>query len=158
MEKEYFVKIPRRIARNFEISPQAKALYMALRSYDPIFPSYHQLCKDTGIKSKTSISKFLKELVFFNLITIIKSGFNRSNTYKIVERPFNGLFNQDLNSSTTNIEPNQVHDLDSNKINIIISNKANEAPSVLMTEDPLAKHLNTEETSEAISKILKEMH
>jgi hypothetical protein len=158
MEKEPFVKIPRRIARNIEISPQAKALYMALRSYDPIFPSYKQLCKDTGLKSKTSISKFLKELVFFDLITITKEGFNRSNTYKIIERPFNGLFNQDLDSPITDIEPNQVHDLDSNKNNIIISNKANQAPSVLTTEEPLAKHLNTEETSEALSKILKEMH
>lgn len=158
MAKKQFVAIPHWIARNADISPLAKIVYMVIASFNPSFPSYKRLCKDTGIKSKTTISKCLKELVLLNLILVIRHGFNRSNTYRIVECPFNGLFDQELDSPITDIEPNQVHDLDSNKINIIISNKANEAPSVLMTEEPLAKHLNTEETSEALSKILKEMH
>jgi hypothetical protein len=155
MEKEYFVKIPKWIARNSEISPLAKALYMALRSYNPIFPSYDKLSQDTGIKSPTSISKYLKELVYLNLITIHKSGYNRSNTYFLNDRPFNGIFNQDLDSTTPKNVLNASQKMESNKINIIISNKGYEDSSVLTTEDPQAKPLTEKETNETLSKILK---
>lgn len=156
--EEPYTKIPNYIARSSFLSPIAKTLYVAIVSYNPSYPSYSQLAKDTGIKSPTTIRKYLKELLLFDLLTIKKGGFNRSNNYFKNNKPLNGILQQDmkLTSSENGVKLDQK--MASNKNNIIISNKANETPSVLMTEEPLAKHLNTEETSEALSKILKEMH
>ena len=158
MGKEYFVKVPTWIARSSFLSPLAKTVYVAIISYDPSFPSHKKLCKDTGIKSRTTISKCLKELVHFDLIKILKGGYNTSNTYIINPRPFNGLFNQNMESPIPNNEPLLDQEMDSNKNNIIISNKRNDDFAGLNPENPPSRPLTTEETSIKISQILKDIH
>lgn len=158
MEKEHFVKIPKWVARNSQISPIAKALYMAIKSYNPSFPSYSRLCKDTGINSHTTIRKYLIELVHLNLITIQKSGFNRSNTYLIVNSPFNGVTSQKMKVTSSDFEVNPLHNLESIKNNIKISNKdlKNSLDSDSNEKNPeQIKSLSNDETNMALSDILK---
>lgn len=158
MGKEYFVKVPTWIARGSFLSPLAKTVYVAILSYEPSFPSYKRLCKDTGIKSKTTIRKCLKELVQFDLIKILKGGFNTSNTYIIIPRPLNGLLNQNMESPIPYNEPLLDQEMDSNKNNIKISNKGNDDLSGSSPENPPSRPLTTEETSIKISQILKDIH
>lgn len=154
MKKEYFVKVPNWIARSAFLSPYSKTLYVAIVSYNPSFPSYSQLVKDTGIKSKTTIRKCLKELVLFDLIKIIKGGFNTSNTYVINPKPLNGILQQNMNLTTSGNETCLVQEMEPNKINIKISNKGDEVSSALNTEDPHAKPATEQETNESLSEIL----
>lgn len=157
MSKEYFVKVPTWIARNSFISPLAKTVYIAILSYNPSFPSYKRLCKDTGIKSKTTIRKCLKELLLLGLIQIHNSGYNTSNNYTIITKPFNGLLGQNMESDhSSNVIP-LGQEMNSNKNNIIISNKGDDDFSSISPENPPSRALTNEETNNAISQILKEI-
>lgn len=151
---EPFVKIPTKIARNPAISPMAKTLYMVLKSYNPSFPSFKKLCLDTGIKSKTTLKKYLNELESMCYIRINSGGFNQSNNYEVFDSPNIEQVGQFLTSLVSNNGLRDGHNLDSNKNKLIISNKSQEDSSAIASEEPLGKPVSTEELSLTISNIL----
>jgi len=114
-----FTMIPNIVIRNPKITPYAKAIYIALKSFTPSFPSYRKIMEMTGIGSRTTISSCIKILVACGVIRISSKWSGKSNFYE---------FPPDLNSPIDGLE--FVHDMDTNKTKEIISiNNTNGSPA-----------------------------
>lgn len=135
--KANFTMIPNVIIRNPKITPYAKAIYIALKSFSPSFPSYKKIMEVTGINSKTTISNCLKILVTFGVLKISQRATHKSNLYE---------FPADLNSPIDGLE--FVHEVDTNKTNLKIpNNKASEPSTDPPVEDSKRKKLFAEAQS-----------
>lgn len=78
-----FTKIPNQLIRNNRISSSALRLVAAIMSYNPSYPSYSKLSKNTGLCRET-ISSSLKELVAWGIVDYIQgNSFKNSNKYII---------------------------------------------------------------------------
>lgn len=132
---ENYTKIPNSVARNPNITPHAKAIYLFIRSFSPSFPGYKRILKETGIGSKSTISKSLVELQNLKLIRVVDSPNHKSNLYEFPKT-------ESVDSPRPPDVPVPVHKVDPNKTNIIITNnKASEASPALPVEDSLRKEI-----------------
>lgn len=106
-----------------DLNPYEKLLYMTLARYcdnnGKCFPAIETLMKATGINSKATIVKYLKNLEKKELIFVVRCS-GKSNTYylKNVEKKEDNQFNS--NTSSLN-EP--VHEVNSKETNLKIHNK-----------------------------------
>ena len=79
-----FTRVPNKLARSPCVSRSAKALYLAIASCNPSFPSYRRLQKWTRM-SFTTISKALKELSQLKIISYKKGHAHRkANEYHLL--------------------------------------------------------------------------
>lgn len=119
--KGNFTKISNFIIRDPNLSPFAKAIFILIKSYSPSYPSYSRILLETGIKSRSTVSKGLSELKAKNLIRVIDSPSHKSNLYEFP-------IPKKMDSISSYIELESVQEMDTNKTNLkILNNKGNEA-------------------------------
>ena len=112
--KNSFVIVNIQIARYSRLSPKAKSLYTYLRSFNPCFPSYARIIAESGIGSRSSVSKALRELEFHGFIQVVKKG--RSNTYLFPFEDYKGSPSvQQKPYMSPQVSPKPIHALDSNQ-------------------------------------------
>ncbi len=127
-----FTKVSNKIIRTADLSVYARAIYMVLGSFSEgrRWPSYKYICACTGIKSKSTAIKYMKELVSKDIIRFDpgsrKGSHRRTNYYEILPED---IWNLNVlhwktceqviecNGTNTNNEMVPVHGLLSNKIN-----------------------------------------
>lgn len=109
-----FTMILNSVIRNPRISVYAKVIYMLLRSYSPSFPSYAKILAETGIGSRTTVSKYLDELTHWNLLKRVYNSKYNSNLYIFADQQV------DIANPPARLEV--VQEVDSNKIQIIKTN------------------------------------
>lgn len=134
-----FTKIPNVIIRNPKITPYAKAIYIALKSFSPCFPSYRRIMEMTGINSKTTISNCIKILVSSGVMRISQNSLYKSNFYE---------FDMDINTPIAGLE--LVHEVDTNKTNLKIPNNNETEAS---TDPPVESSLRSRIFKDAESSL-----
>lgn len=79
-------QIPWEIVRmGKELSCEAFRVYCVIESYNPSFPSYAKIEKDTGL-SRPCVAKKIKELEKLNLISYAKgNSLRKSNVYRVLQ-------------------------------------------------------------------------
>ena len=121
-----------------DLNPYEKLLYMTLARYcdnnGKCFPTIETLMKATGINSKATIVKYLKNLEEKELIFVVRCS-GKSNTYylKNVEKKEDNQFNSntsslnepvhEMNNTSSPDEPLPVHVVNSKETNLKIHNK-----------------------------------
>ena len=121
-----------------DLNPYEKLLYMTLARYcdnnGKCFPAIETLMKATGINSKATIVKYLKNLEEKELIFVVRCS-GKSNTYylKNVEKKEDKQFNSntsslnepvhEMNNTSSRDEPLPVHEVNSKETNLKIHNK-----------------------------------
>lgn len=121
-----------------DLNPYEKLLYMTLARYcdnnGKCFPAIETLMKATGINSKATIVKYLKNLEKKELIFVVRCS-GKSNTYylKNVEKKEDNQFNSntsslnepvhEMNNTSSPDEPLPVHEVNSKETNLKIHNK-----------------------------------
>jgi len=94
-----FTIIPNALLRNSQLSIQERYLYCILLRYcgqdEHCFPSQETLGIEVGLSAR-QVRTILKKLEGEGLITITRSGFNRSNTYYV---------SQDLETDRKGVSP-----------------------------------------------------
>lgn len=116
-----FSKIPNELIRSPLLTPTEKTICSVLLSYNPSFPSYGRIMKDSNVRSRATIAKSLKSLEKFNFIKVIGSSKYRSNLYKFIHHDFRKDIDlNELNSDSSTCEPELVQEVNSNKTNINI--------------------------------------
>ena len=135
-----FSKIPNDLIRSPLLTVTDKTVCIVLLSYNPSFPSYEKIMKDSNIGSKATISKALRNLVRHKFIEVIPDSKYRSNLYRYIEHDFRKELNltefnddNEMNSQSSPNEPLAVQEVDSNKTNTTILNK-----QINATETPIA--------------------
>lgn len=128
-----FTKVPNKLLRDPNLSPNAKIIYAVIRSYSPSFPSYTRILKETGIKSRTTLSKELFELKIRRFIRVVDSPKHRSNLY---EFPV-----QQTDSPSPLDEQATVQEMNSNKNNVKITSNNLEPPTAETVGDSLRKKI-----------------
>lgn len=143
-----FSKIPNDLIRSPLLTPTEKIVCIVLLSYNPSFPSYEKIMKDSNIGSKATIAKALKNLIRFKFIEIIPDSKYRSNLYRYIEHDyrkefdfsqFNPLDREEIpiselgeitkvNFSGSDNEQVAVQEVNANKTNINILNKQINGP------------------------------
>ncbi len=138
-----FTKISNIVIRDPNLSTYAKAIFMLLKSYSPSFPSYSHILKQTGIGSRSTLSKGLSDLEWRRLIRRTKSPTHKSTVYEFP--PPNKLY---FDSSTDGLE--LVQEVDTNKTKLKIpNNKASEAS----TDKPVESSMRAEIFAKAQSSL-----
>ena len=134
-----FSKIPNDLIRSPLLTVTDKTVCIVLLSYNPSFPSYEKIMKDSNIGSKATIAKALRNLVRYGFIEVIPDSKYRSNLYRYIEHDFRkdlnlSEFNEEneMNSTSSPNEPLAVQEMDSNKTNTTILNK-----QINATETPI---------------------
>jgi len=75
--------IPNDLIRAGEnISPSAFRVYCVLAHFNPAFPSYKKLMELSGLKSRATIAKVLKELTIKGLVDVRRNDCGKSNNYE----------------------------------------------------------------------------
>lgn len=115
-----------KISRNEVISAHSRALYLCLRSYGPLcYPSYKVIMKQTGLKSRTTVLKAIRDLKIMGFLEVYKTGIRKPQYYFFpLENDYwdrKEAFYK--NSKRTRRVPKLVHQMDINKNNSIISNE-----------------------------------
>lgn len=135
--KGNFTKIPNNLIRNPRLSPLSKTVYILIRSYSPSFPSYARILHESGIASRTTLSKCLNELKAKKFIRVIDSSKHRSNLYEFPIQP--------MDCPSPCHEPLIVQPVDPNKNNVIRTiEKEVESPTAKTVEDFEAKRIFAE--------------
>lgn len=127
-----FVKVPNLLVRNlFQLTPNARSVYLVLASYGKAYPSYVEIMKQTGL-ARGSVASAIKDLKQLGIVEYTRGGrHGLSNLYKILpmekwrfdmsayqttERSLHELdksiYGTPLSPSR---EPKEGHDLDSSK-------------------------------------------
>lgn len=117
--KGNFTQVPNSIIRDPKLSPHAKTVFVVIKSYSPSFPSYSRILRETGIGSKTTLSKCLTELKNRKFIVVKDSPDHRSNLYEFPPPP--------LDLVSTQHGPVKVQQMDTNKNKVKITSEE-EAP------------------------------
>lgn len=77
-----FAVISHKITLSNEFSPISKAVYLVLRSFNPSYVSYTKIMSLTGIGSRTSISRAIKQLTQLGAIKAVRDYQRRSRLYR----------------------------------------------------------------------------
>ena len=142
-KKTKYTTIPHCMSRRPTVSVFAKAVYMFIKSLNPSFPGYTKIQEATGIRSRTTVSRCLNELEVHNFIYRLKNTDKRSNQYRFVDHEM------DNGSSSNGLK--SVHQMDSNKNNVIIPNNKMVSSPIQASEETLIK------TQEILSESLKSL-
>jgi hypothetical protein len=96
-ERTHFIQVPTQVAKNTEISIQARHLYTILQSYcwdkDYCFPSQNTLATDMGISDRR-VRTLLKELEKNRCIRIHKTGCHSPNISQLLIHPHNKKYRE----------------------------------------------------------------
>jgi len=129
-EFQRFLTLSHEFMRNPLISIQAKCLLAYLRCFKPCYPAYPLIMMELGIRSRSTLSRLLKELERHGNLRIIKKC-GTSNRYEFPkEQERRGKPVQLLAQTSPSKASLPVHLMDSNKI----LNKNNNTPEPTLEE------------------------
>lgn len=81
-KRKKFAAISHRITLTPNLSPISKAIYLALRSFNPSYVSYSKIMSITGIGSRTTISRGIQQLKNYGALEAVRDSQRKAKVYR----------------------------------------------------------------------------